>query len=65
MFVGSLVSEGSGLPTGDENTARWWIYLYCTLVLALCLVISLVGGSMFGKTSIFTLSVSQYFLVLI
>ena len=37
---------------------RWWTYLYATLVLALCLIICLIGGAMFARTSIFILCVS-------
>jgi len=51
---GGLVSEGTGLPTGAvTGEVRWWNYLYSTLVCAMCLVVSLVGGAMFGKTSVF------------
>ena len=54
---GGLV-EGAGLPTGAmTGQVRWWNYLYSTLVCVMCLVVSLVGGAMFGKTTIFIFSV--------
>jgi len=51
---GSLVGESGGMPSGTQ----WWNYLYCSLVLALCLILSLIGGKVFGKTNIFTLLVT-------
>jgi len=55
------VSEGAGLPNGAlSGEVEWWNYLYCTIVCALCLVISLVGGAMFGKTTVFIFSVCIY-----
>jgi len=56
---GGLVSAGAGLPTGaDTGEVRWWNYLYSTLVCAMCLIVSLVGSAMFGKTTIFIFAVS-------
>ena len=55
---GGLVSAGTGLPTGALNgEVRWWNYLYSTLVCAMCLIISLVGGALFGKTTVFIFAV--------
>jgi len=59
MYVGGLVSSGEGLPTGLlSGEVRWWNYLYSTLVCVACLIVSLVGGAMFGKTTVFIFSVS-------
>src|SRR5688572_3629100 len=44
-----------GLPSDSS----WWKYLYATCVLAFCLLVSLVGGHMYGKTNVFTLVVSH------
>jgi len=58
-MLGGLVSAGTGLPTGAlTGEVRWWNYLYSTLVCIMCLIISLVGGAMFGKTTVFIFSVS-------
>jgi len=55
---GGLVSTGEGIPTGVlTHEVRWWNYLYSTVVCATCLFVSLVGGAMFGKTTIFIFSV--------
>ena len=57
-MLGGLVAEGTGLPTGAlSGEVRWWNYLYSTVVCIMCLVISLVGGAMFGKTTVFIFSV--------
>ncbi|XP_005097586.1 solute carrier family 12 member 9 [Aplysia californica] len=45
---GSLVSgDSSGLPVNNE----WWRYLYATVSLFICLLICIVGGAMFARTS--------------
>ena len=55
---GGLVSTGEGIPTGAiTHEVRWWNYLYSTVVCATCLFVSLVGGALFGKTTIFIFSV--------
>ena len=52
--------HGSGLPTGaDTGEVRWWNYLYSTMVCFFCLVVSLVGGALFGKASVFIFSVGR------
>lgn len=43
---GYFVKGDAGLPV-DTN---WWKYLYATIVLLLCLVVCMIGGSMFAKT---------------
>lgn len=43
---GSFVSGDAGLPVAGQ----WWKYLYATVVLFLCLLVCMVGGSMFAKT---------------
>ncbi|KAL4221557.1 hypothetical protein ACF0H5_019814 [Mactra antiquata] len=43
---GYFVSDGLGLPVKGS----WWKYLYATIVLAVCLFVCMVGGSMFAKT---------------
>ena len=53
LLVG-LIADGA-IPGGT----RWWTYLYATMVLALCLVVCLIGGAMFARTSIFILCVSK------
>ncbi|CAL8103865.1 unnamed protein product [Calicophoron daubneyi] len=47
-----LLADGA-LP-GD---GRWWIYLYATVVMAVCLIILLVGSKVFSKVLIFILAV--------
>lgn len=41
-----FVAEGMGLP--DDSS--WWKYLYCSVVLFLCLGVCLIGGAMFART---------------
>ncbi|XP_046326120.1 solute carrier family 12 member 9-like isoform X1 [Haliotis rufescens] len=49
---GSLIGDdSSGLP--DDNA--WWKYLYATIVSIVCLLVCLVGGAMFARTSAFIL----------
>ncbi|XP_053379512.1 solute carrier family 12 member 9-like isoform X2 [Mercenaria mercenaria] len=43
---GYFVAEHDGLPVKGD----WWKYLYATVVLFICLLVCLVGGSMFAKT---------------
>ena len=51
---GSMIKEGAAsLPLTD-----WYKYLYCSVVLFGCLIICLIGGSMFAKTLIVIFSVS-------
>ena len=62
-MLGGLVLTGTGLPTGAlDGEVRWWNYLYSTLVCVMCLIISLVGGAMFGKTTVFIFAVRFLFL---
>ena len=49
------IDNGWRTTRGD----RWSSYLYATIVLALCLIICLIGGAMFARTSIFILCVSN------
>ncbi|CAG5136766.1 unnamed protein product, partial [Candidula unifasciata] len=44
---GSFMSDGEGLPV----TSEWWRYLYSTVSLFICLLICIVGGGLFAKTS--------------
>ncbi|KAK7490911.1 hypothetical protein BaRGS_00017783 [Batillaria attramentaria] len=44
---GSFIKDGGGLP---EDT-QWWRYLYSTISLAFCLLICIIGGAMFARTS--------------
>lgn len=44
----SIMADGNGLPVGEHT---WWNYLYASCVLFVCLIVCLVGGSMFAKTS--------------
>ncbi|KAH9499367.1 hypothetical protein Btru_003903 [Bulinus truncatus] len=44
---GSFMSDGHGLP----NDSDWWKYLYSTISLFICLIICLIGGAMFARTS--------------
>ncbi|CAL1541024.1 unnamed protein product [Lymnaea stagnalis] len=44
---GSFVSPGNGLPDDTD----WWKYLYSTISLFICLIICLIGGAMFARTS--------------
>lgn len=46
--------EENGLPVKGD----WWKYLYATVVLCICLLVCLVGGSMFAKTLTVILGVS-------
>ena len=48
FISGSAVSGDAGLPVGAHT---WWSYLYASGVLLVCLVVCLVGGAMFAKTS--------------
>ncbi|OWF41053.1 Solute carrier family 12 member 9 [Mizuhopecten yessoensis] len=49
---GTLLPDGqSGLPT--QPNEQWWKYLYATIILFLCLIVCIIGGSMFAKTSAF------------
>ncbi|BFZ23780.1 hypothetical protein BsWGS_26819 [Bradybaena similaris] len=50
---GSFMSDGEGLPV----TSEWWRYLYATISLFICLLICIVGGGLFAKTSAFILLV--------
>lgn len=53
---GSMIEEGAAsLPLND-----WYKYLYSSVVLFFCLIICLIGGSMFAKTLIVIFSVSFY-----
>ena len=52
--LGALLEDGIGIPVDS----RWWTYLYATLVLAICLIVCLIGGAMFARTSIVILCVS-------
>ena len=57
-MLGALVPAGEGLPTGAGNgEVHWWNYLYSTLVCAMCLVVGLVGGAVYGKTTVFIFAV--------
>ncbi|KAK6176290.1 hypothetical protein SNE40_014598 [Patella caerulea] len=48
---GTYVSDGGGLPDGSD----WWKYLYATVVLFFCLIVCIIGGAMFARTSAFIL----------
>ena len=51
---GSMIDEGAvSLPLN-----YWYKYLYCSVVLFFCLIICLIGGSMFAKTLLVIFSVS-------
>ena len=42
------MTDETGLPQG---AGTWWNYLYASCVLLVCLIVCLVGGAMFAKTS--------------
>ncbi|XP_055863932.1 solute carrier family 12 member 9-like isoform X2 [Biomphalaria glabrata] len=44
---GSFTGNDHGLP----NDTDWWKYLYSTVSLFICLIICLIGGAMFARTS--------------
>lgn len=44
---GSFMHGNSGLPSDTQ----WWRYLYATFTLAFCLLICIIGGAMFARTS--------------
>ncbi|KAH3827280.1 hypothetical protein DPMN_129211 [Dreissena polymorpha] len=46
--TGGSVTTGTGLPA--ECSGCYWKYLYASVVLLLCLLVCIVGGSLFGKT---------------
>ena len=50
------MQDGGGLPAESQ----WWKYLYSSVVLLFCLVICIIGGAMFARTSAFILLVSIY-----
>ncbi|XP_076452159.1 solute carrier family 12 member 9-like isoform X2 [Babylonia areolata] len=50
---GSFMQNGGGLPADSQ----WWKYLYSSVVLFFCLVICIIGGAMFARTSAFILLV--------
>ena len=54
IFVGILIGEHDGLPTGSH----WLTYLYASVLLAVCLVVCLTGSTMFARISIVILCVS-------
>lgn len=58
VFVGSFTGNDHGLP----NDTDWWKYLYSTVSLFICLIICLIGGAMFARTSAAILLVSLCFL---
>lgn len=45
---GNVMTKDEGLPIGAHT---WWSYLYASCVLFVCLIVCLVGGAMFAKTS--------------
>ncbi|XP_052821226.1 solute carrier family 12 member 9-like isoform X2 [Mya arenaria] len=45
---GTYVSATTGLPTDADGA--WWKYLYASVVLLICLLVCMVGGSLFAKT---------------
>ena len=51
------IFPGDSIEVGSGSTARWWTYLYATAVLAFCLIVCLIGGAMFARTSVFILAV--------
>ncbi|ESO84407.1 hypothetical protein LOTGIDRAFT_207292 [Lottia gigantea] len=44
---GTFVADGQGLPDGSS----WWKYLYSSVVLFVCLLVCIIGGAMFARTS--------------
>ena len=48
------MQDGGGLP----SESQWWKYLYSTVVLFFCLIICVIGGGMFARTSALILLVS-------
>ena len=53
FHVGSMASS---IPSNKY----WWPYLYCSVVLGFCLLVCLVGGAMFARTSVFILLVRSF-----
>lgn len=50
---GMMENFGTGgyyVTTGGLPDGQWWRYLYSTVVLFLCLLVCMIGGSMFAKT---------------
>ncbi|XP_041377713.1 solute carrier family 12 member 9-like isoform X2 [Gigantopelta aegis] len=48
---GTFIDKDGGLPDGTQ----WWKYLYSSIVLFICLVVCIIGGAMFARTSAFIL----------
>ncbi|CAD5118470.1 DgyrCDS7174 [Dimorphilus gyrociliatus] len=44
---GTFVKDGEGI----QQAGRWWVYLYCSGVLAFCLIVCLTGGALFARLS--------------
>lgn len=55
IFVLGTLANGA-LPAEGQA----WHYLYATIITVFCLIVCLIGGSMFAKTSLFILMVSIF-----
>ncbi|KAK3104628.1 hypothetical protein FSP39_006597 [Pinctada imbricata] len=50
-YGGTMLKEGDFHLRGVNE--EWWKYLYSSIVLAFCMLVVIVGSSMFAKTSLF------------